>query len=109
MNLSKYFQKSDLIPVVAQDAGTRAVLMVAYANEQALQKTLETKTAWFWSRSRQCLWNKGATSGNYLHIQSIYADCDDDTLLYLVTPDGPACHTGATSCFFNQITEESLL
>ena len=69
----------------------------------AVFQTLKTKTAWFWSRSRGELWNKGATSGNFLHVQRIFTDCDTDTLLYLCVPEGPVCHTGARSCFFNQI------
>ncbi len=103
MDLSGYFEKSALIPAVVQDSDTKQVLMLAYVNAEALAKTLETKTAWFWSRSRQSLWHKGATSGNVLHIVSVSADCDNDTLLYTVKPDGPACHTGAVSCFFNKL------
>lgn len=68
-----------------------------------MELTLKTGTAWFWSRSRQELWNKGATSGNYLHVRKIMTDCDTDTLLYFCLPDGPTCHTGAYSCFFNEI------
>ena len=66
---------------------------------------MRTGTAWFWSRSRQKLWNKGESSGNFLHVRRMAADCDADTLLYLCTPDGPTCHTGAVSCFFREITE----
>ena len=99
------FQKSTLIPVVVQDAETRQVLMVAYANEEAVRKTFETRTAWFWSRSRQSLWNKGETSGNFMHVQKIFTDCDTDTLLLLCRPDGPACHTGAVSCFYTELEE----
>ncbi|MGE4275741.1 MAG: phosphoribosyl-AMP cyclohydrolase [Lawsonibacter sp.] len=102
-NIDEFFQKSDLIPVVIQHAETKDVLMVGFTNRRAVELTLETKTAWFWSRSRQELWNKGATSGNYLHVQRILADCDMDTLLYFCLPDGPTCHTGAPSCFFNDI------
>jgi phosphoribosyl-AMP cyclohydrolase len=99
------FQKSDLIPVIVQDIDTKQVLMLAYANEESVRLTVETKTAWFWSRSRQELWNKGATSGNYMHVQKIYTDCDTDTLLLLCKPDGPACHTGAVSCFYTEVEE----
>ena len=102
-DLDLLFQKSELIPVVVQDADSREVLMLGYANREAVELTLKTKTAWFWSRSRQKLWNKGESSGNFLHIKEAYADCDMDTLLYLCHPDGPTCHTGANSCFFNQI------
>lgn len=98
-----FFQKSDLIPVVIQHAETKDVLMLGFTNRRAVELTLETKTAWFWSRSRQELWNKGATSGHFLHVQRIVADCDMDTLLYFCLPDGPTCHTGAPSCFFNEI------
>lgn len=106
-DLSRLFQKSDLIPVVVQDAETRNILMVGFTNQEAVELTLRTKTAWFWSRSRQELWNKGGTSGNFLHVKKIVTDCDTDTLLYVCVPDGPTCHTGARSCFFNLIWEEN--
>ena len=88
-----------LIPVIVQDADSGRVLMLAYADEEALSKTRETGEAWFWSRSRQELWHKGATSGNTLVVEEIRDDCDGDALLYRVRPNGPACHTGAESCF----------
>ena len=106
-DLDRLFQKSALIPVVVQDRQSREVLMVGFTNREAVELTLETKTAWFWSRSRGKLWNKGETSGNFLHVKKILTDCDTDTLLYLCKPDGPACHTGARSCFFNLIWEEN--
>lgn len=102
-DLNLLFQKSNLIPIVVQELGSREVLMLGYANREAVDRTIETKTAWFWSRSRQKLWNKGETSGNFLHVKEMYADCDTDTLLYVCIPDGPVCHTGAHSCFFNRI------
>ena len=102
-DLDLLFQKSELIPVIIQEADSRAVLMLGYTNREAVELTLQTKTAWFWSRSRKKLWNKGETSGNYLHVERIFADCDTDTLLYFCVPDGPTCHTGADSCFFNEI------
>lgn len=102
-DLDRLFQKSELIPVIIQHADTNEVLMLGFTNKEAVELTLKTKTAWFWSRSRQELWNKGATSGNFLHIQRILTDCDTDTLLYFCHPDGPACHTGAKSCFFREI------
>lgn len=102
-DLDLLFQKSELIPVIIQEQDSREVLMLGFTNREAVELTLRTKTAWFWSRSRQELWNKGETSGNYLHVKEIFADCDTDTLLYICVPDGPACHTGAHSCFFNQI------
>lgn len=102
-NLDMLFQKSELIPVIVQNVDSRDVLMLGFTNREAMERTLETKTAWFWSRSRKKLWNKGETSGNFLHVKEIFADCDTDTLLYLCVPDGPTCHTGADSCFFNRI------
>lgn len=88
-----------LTPVVVQDAATGEVLMLAYANEEALERTRTSGQAWFWSRSRQELWHKGATSGNTLAVEEIRDDCDGDALLYRVRPHGPTCHTGAESCF----------
>lgn len=101
MNLK--FDPNGLLPAVVQDASSGEVLMVAWMNADALQQTLDTHQAHFWSRSRQELWRKGATSGNILHIQEIWVDCDADTLLLKVHPDGPVCHTGNQSCFFNQL------
>jgi phosphoribosyl-AMP cyclohydrolase len=92
-----------LLTAVVQDAATRDVLMVAWVNAEALRLTHETGEAWFWSRSRQELWHKGATSGNVLRVLEIRADCDSDTLLLLVDAAGPACHTGARSCFFTTL------
>ena len=105
-DISQLFLKSALIPVIVQDINTKDILMLGFTNEEAVKLTLETKTAWFWSRSRGKLWNKGETSGNFLHVKKIITDCDTDTLLYLCTPDGPTCHTGKHSCFFNYIWEE---
>ncbi len=102
-DLDLLFQKSDLIPVIIQEAGSGKVLMLGYANREAVELTIQTRTAWFWSRSRQALWNKGETSGNFLHVKEMYADCDTDTVLCICEADGPACHTGAHSCFFNRI------
>ena len=102
-NLDLLFQKSDLIPVIVQHAENKDVLMLGFTNREAVELTLKTGTAWFWSRSRQELWNKGATSGHYLHVRKIMTDCDTDTLLYFCLPDGPTCHTGAASCFFHEI------
>lgn len=107
MNVDKYFKKSSLIPVIVQNYETKKVLMLGFTNAEALQLTLKTGTVWFWSRSRKELWNKGATSGNYLHVIEIYADCDDDTILIFANPDGPTCHTGAESCFFKKIERET--
>lgn len=102
-DLDQLFQKSELIPVIIQHADTNEVLMLGFTNREAVELTLKTKTAWFWSRSRQELWNKGATSGNFLQVRRILTDCDTDTLLYFCHPDGPTCHTGARSCFFREI------
>lgn len=103
LDLDLLFQKSELIPVIVQEEGSREVLMLGFTNREAVGRTIETKTAWFWSRSRRKLWNKGETSGNFLHVKEMYADCDTDTLLYICVPEGPVCHTGAHSCFFNRI------
>jgi phosphoribosyl-ATP pyrophosphohydrolase/phosphoribosyl-AMP cyclohydrolase len=97
------WDKRGLVPVVVQDAHTGQVLMLAYANEQALQRTLESGEAWFWSRSRGELWHKGATSGNRQHLVDVRYDCDADALLYRVEPAGPACHTGRQSCFYRRL------
>ncbi len=88
-----------LTPVIVQDVETNRVLMLAYADEEALRRTRETGEAWFWSRSRNELWHKGATSGNTMAVEAVADDCDGDALLYRVRPSGPACHTGAESCF----------
>lgn len=104
-DLDLLFQKSDLIPVIIQHAQTNQVLMLGFTNREAVELTLKTRTAWFWSRSRNELWNKGATSGNYLHVERMMTDCDTDTLLYFCIPDGPTCHTGETSCFFRQVDQ----
>ena len=102
-DLDALFQKSDLIPVIIQHEETKEVLMLGFTNREAVELTLRTKTAWFWSRSRKKLWNKGESSGNFLHVRQVRTDCDTDTLLYLCRPDGPTCHTGQTSCFFREI------
>ena len=102
MDLKKYFVKAPLIPAVIQEKDTRKVLMLAYMNEESLSKTIETGYTWFYSRSRNELWNKGATSGHVQKVISITGDCDDDTLLIEVEQTGPACHTGNESCFFQE-------
>jgi len=97
------FKKGNgLIPVVVQDAGSKEVLMLAYANKEALKKTLSTGYAHYWSRSRQKLWMKGETSGNTQKIKKVITDCDYDTLLYLVEQKGPACHTREYTCFHHE-------
>lgn len=102
-NLDKYFAKAELIPAIVQDAQNGDVLMLAYMNKESLKKTLETGYTWFYSRSRNELWNKGATSGHVQKIVEMYSDCDDDTFLIKVEQTGPACHTGKRSCFFNKM------
>ena len=97
------FDEKGLIPAVIVEAGTHRLLMVAYMNRESLKISMETGKTCFWSRSRQELWTKGETSGNYQHIVSITADCDLDTLKVVVEKDGSACHTGAETCFFNPV------
>src|SRR5512135_3069067 len=93
-----------LIPAIVQDAQSGAVLMLAYMNEEALHLTLTTGETHFWSRSRQELWHKGATSGNVQRVREVRVDCDADTILLKVDPAGPACHTGEYSCFYRNLT-----
>ena len=93
-----------LMPAVVQDANSGKVLMVAWMNSEALQLTIETGDAHFWSRSRESLWHKGATSGNVQKVREIRVDCDGDTLLLIVDPAGPACHTGEFSCFYRELS-----
>lgn len=100
------FNEDGLIPAIVQDAATGKVLMLAYMNQEALEQTITTKETWFFSRSSQALWNKGATSGNKQQVREISYDCDQDTLLVQVNPLGPACHTGEQSCFSHTIYEE---
>jgi len=100
------FAKGDgLIPVVIQDDDTNEVLMLGYMNEESLRRTRESGQVWFYSRDRQELWHKGATSGNFLNVRSILVDCDDDALLIRVQPTGPACHTGERSCFHRSLPD----
>ncbi len=95
-----------LIPAIVQDATTQQVLMLAYMNAEALRLTQATGEAHFWSRSRQELWHKGATSGNVQRVREVRVDCDSDTILLLVDPAGPACHTGEVSCFYRTVTSD---
>ena len=104
------FEKSGgLVPAIVQDAITKNVLMLGYMNQEALDKTLATKKVTFWSRSRNTLWTKGETSGNFLHLVSIKADCDNDTLLVRATPDGPTCHKGTDTCWGEDNDSDPLL
>ncbi|MBM7840475.1 phosphoribosyl-ATP pyrophosphohydrolase/phosphoribosyl-AMP cyclohydrolase [Alkalihalobacillus xiaoxiensis] len=99
------YNADGLIPVIVQDVTTKAVLTLAYMNETALNKTIETKQTWFYSRSRNELWHKGETSGNVQDVVEIMYDCDQDALLVYVHPHGPACHTGSISCFSQSLLE----
>lgn len=100
------YDQNGLIPVIIQNAQTKEVLTLAYANEEAVQKTMDTNETWLYSRSRSELWNKGATSGNTQKVTAVRLDCDGDSLIYEVIPNGPACHTGKDSCFFETIHGE---
>ena len=102
------FDIRGLVPAVVQEASTGEVLMVAWMNREALQLTLQTGRAHFWSRSRQSLWEKGATSGHRQHVASVHADCDGDTLLVRVHQEGVACHTGSRTCFFTRLATPAL-
>jgi len=99
------FDQRGLVPAVVQDGTTGQVLMVAWMKAEALKRTLDSGQAHFWSRSRQELWHKGATSGNFMDVSEIWVDCDADTLLLKVDPAGPACHTGERSCFYRRLTK----
>ena len=100
------FHANGLITTVVQEAATKDVLMVAWMNAESLRKTLESSETWFWSRSRGELWHKGAISGNTQRVVEIRYDCDGDTLLVLVEPAGPACHTGERTCFYRSLENE---
>lgn len=103
MNAELKYDDKGLIPAVVQQYDTGEVLMVAWMNAESLQKTLDSGTTWFWSRSRQEFWNKGATSGNTQAVKEVRYDCDGDTLLVKVDAAGPACHTGERTCFYRAI------
>ena len=97
------YDSNGLVPAIVQNADSKEVLMMAYMNAESLRLTMETGETVFWSRSRKELWHKGATSGNVQHVVEIRVDCDADTLLVLVNPAGPACHTGERTCFFRNL------
>ncbi len=99
------FDSDGLIPAIVQDQETRQVLMVGYMNEESIRRSVESGDAWFWSRSRQEYWHKGDTSGAFQHIVKLSVDCDADAILLEVNPDGPACHTGEISCFFQNLEQ----
>ncbi len=98
------FDARGLIPAIVQDAKTKEILMMAWMNAESFRVTQAKGKACFWSRSRNELWLKGATSGNFMNVKQILVDCDADTLVLLVEPEGPACHTGARSCFYRKIS-----
>jgi len=102
------FDEKGLIPAIVQDADTGEVLMLGYMNEEALRRTLSSGEVWFYSRSRQELWNKGETSGNRLIVRELWKDCDSDTILVKAHPTGPVCHTGNKTCFFQKLTKQDL-
>jgi len=97
------FDENGLIATIIQDAASGEVLMLGYMNEESLKRTLDSGQVWFYSRSRQELWHKGETSGNYLNVRSIFKDCDEDALLIQVEATGPVCHTGNRTCFFRRL------
>lgn len=105
MDLKENFKNKELLPTIIQEESTNEVLMLAYMNEESFNKTLETGYTWFYSRSRQELWNKGATSGHFQKVYSIYKDCDEDALLIKVKQTGNACHMDKHSCFFKKVEE----
>ena len=110
LGVSPYFSKmSGLVPAIIQDADTRQVLMLGYMNKEAYEKTVAEGRVTFYSRTRQCLWTKGETSGNFLNVVSIKNDCDNDTLLIRVHPDGPVCHTGTDTCWGEENTIDNPL
>ncbi len=100
------FDDRGLIPAIIQDDETGEVLMFAWMNEESLRRTLESGQAWFWSRSREELWHKGATSGNTMAVRGVWKDCDEDVLLVKVDAAGPACHTGERTCFYRGLEQE---
>jgi phosphoribosyl-ATP pyrophosphohydrolase/phosphoribosyl-AMP cyclohydrolase len=100
------FDAQGLVPAIVQDFQTNQVLMLGFMTKAMLAKTLESGQVWFWSRSRQEPWLKGATSGNYLNVVNIFRNCEDNSLLILARPDGPTCHTGSVSCYYRALDEE---
>ena len=102
------FDDKGLIPIIVQDVDSGGVLMLGYADKEALRHTLDSGEVWFYSRSRQELWHKGATSGSILKVHSIAKDCDSDAILIRAKPAGPVCHTGSWSCFFSELDREDV-
>jgi phosphoribosyl-ATP pyrophosphohydrolase/phosphoribosyl-AMP cyclohydrolase len=102
------FDEKGLIPAIVQHAETGEVLVLAYMNQESLHRTLSSGDVWFYSRSRQELWHKGATSGNYLRLREIWYNCENNALLVKAMPEGPVCHTGERTCFFRQLSEKDI-
>ena len=102
------FNEKGLIPAIVQDVDSGEVLMLGYMNQESIRRTLSSDEVWFYSRSRQELWHKGATSGNRLEVRSVWQDCDSDTILVKAHPTGPVCHTGNKTCFFQQLNTATL-
>jgi phosphoribosyl-AMP cyclohydrolase len=100
------FDESGLLPAIVQDVRTKDVLMLAWVDAEAVRRTLDSGTTWFWSRSRREHWNKGATSGNVQKVTEVRYDCDQDAILMLVDPAGPACHTGEMTCFYRSFSDD---
>ena len=105
--LDSFFQKGELIPAIVQESGSKEVLMLAYMNEEALKRTLTSGTTWFYSRSRQAMWNKGETSGHFQMVKRVSYDCDCDTILVVAQQIGAACHTGNFTCFYRNFELEN--
>lgn len=102
------FNENGLIPAIVQDVDTGDVLMLGYMNEEALRRTLSGEDVWFFSRSRQELWHKGETSGNFLKVRAVWKDCDSDTILVRAAPVGPVCHTGSRTCFYQRLDKPDI-
>ena len=103
------FDSKGLVPAVIQDDKNGEVLMLGYMNAESLRRTLESGDVWFYSRSRSELWHKGETSGNFLRVKSVHVDCDADTILVKAKPEGPVCHTGNRTCFFQELTKQTTI
>ena len=108
MNIAIKWDARGLVPAVVQDTANGEVLMVGYMNEEALKRTLTSGDVWFYSRSRQELWHKGETSGNFIRTGEVWKDCDSDTILVKANPVGPVCHTGNRTCFFQKLSKEDI-
>lgn len=108
MNINLKLDEKGLLPAIIQDRKTGEVLMLGYMSVESLQRTMTSGQAWFYSRSRQELWHKGATSGNFINVKEVWLDCDNDTILVKADPVGPVCHTGNRTCFFQKVEKEDI-